>query len=839
MEWFRLQGRRLLAGRRVCKAWRASKKKPGRTMDRRSSWEIPLIHPETPVPQPQLADRAERLRGAVDDAARLAQNLYLSFLLLGTYIAVIIGSTTDGQLLKTSPVTLPLLNVQLPIVGFYVFIPWLLLLLYVNLLLHLTFLAQKLYRFHAVLAALTDVVAREDQYARMFPFPFSALLIAAPAPWHLRGLLGLMVGTTVVLLPLGLLLWAQVRFLPYHDTAITWNHRIAVLVDLAVLWLFWSLLFPPAPCQEAPAHGGPLGRAAPRAVRRAAGTRRRRWRIGLSGLTGVTVVFALGIAVLPDEGMERWLVANVLPQGWVTRQADPDQRGHGVFTLTFGLFEAPGAPLHRNLRLQEQVLVAGEPSAKVLAALQQTDESKRAQGLDELTGLILTNRDLRGANFRETLFPKADLRGANLQRAMLRGARVFAGTFSAFPISEGGRCVEKAQQSEENCVTNLQGADLRGAQLQGADLRGAPLQGAFLQFAQLQGADLRGAPLQGAGWAGAQLQRANLAGAPLQGANLRGAPLQGADLRGAPLQGAFLWGAPLQGADLRGAPLQGAFLLDAQLQGAFLQFAQLQGAFLLDAQLQGADLRGAQLQGAFLLDAPLQGADLRGAPLQGAFLLDAPLQGADLRGAQLQGAFLLDAQLQGANLAGAQLQGATLAGANIGSADFSTADLTWSDLRNLAQSPLDKKTFGKLEKILTDVLSDPSRRADRLAQMQEAVGRSTNLSAARSQERSVLCDTVELFRFCVTQADSAEYTRARAVFLETLGCESQDAAVARGIAKWHYFLLAREPQKDPIPMTCAKHVTARPEKDCLGWAAVPADVQDAHRCLAAEQTSAP
>jgi hypothetical protein len=71
-------------------------------------------------------------RGAVDEAARLARNVYLSFLLLGTYIAIIIGSTTDMQLLKGSPVTLPLLNVQLPIVGFYAMVPWLLWLLYFN-----------------------------------------------------------------------------------------------------------------------------------------------------------------------------------------------------------------------------------------------------------------------------------------------------------------------------------------------------------------------------------------------------------------------------------------------------------------------------------------------------------------------------------------------------------------------------------------------------------------------------------------------------------------------------------------------------------------------------------
>jgi hypothetical protein len=57
--------------------------------------------------EPQgLWERAERLRSAADEAARLAQNIYVSFLLLGTYIAIIIGSTTDVQLLKVSPVTL-------------------------------------------------------------------------------------------------------------------------------------------------------------------------------------------------------------------------------------------------------------------------------------------------------------------------------------------------------------------------------------------------------------------------------------------------------------------------------------------------------------------------------------------------------------------------------------------------------------------------------------------------------------------------------------------------------------------------------------------------------------
>src|SRR5439155_17808898 len=126
-------------------------------------------------------------------------------------------------------------------------VPWLLLLVYFNLLLHLTFLAQKLRTFDAVLAIFTDEAAREEQRLRLFPFPFSVMLVGRPARWRLRWLLGLMVLTTVVLLPLLLLLWAQARFLPYHDTSITWNHRIAVGVDLLLLWLFGSLMLIPEP----------------------------------------------------------------------------------------------------------------------------------------------------------------------------------------------------------------------------------------------------------------------------------------------------------------------------------------------------------------------------------------------------------------------------------------------------------------------------------------------------------------------------------------------------------------------------------------------------------------
>ncbi len=62
---------------------------------------------------------------------------------LGTLLQPL-ASTTDEQLLRDSAVTLPILDVQLPIRGFYTFVPWLFLLAHFNVLFQLTQLARKL-----------------------------------------------------------------------------------------------------------------------------------------------------------------------------------------------------------------------------------------------------------------------------------------------------------------------------------------------------------------------------------------------------------------------------------------------------------------------------------------------------------------------------------------------------------------------------------------------------------------------------------------------------------------------------------------------------------------------
>lgn len=80
--------------------------------------------------KPTPEERCERLLNNANDAARHVIRVYLVFLLIGAYITIIIGSTTDEQLLRVSHVSLPLLDVGIPILAFYILTPWIVLLLH-------------------------------------------------------------------------------------------------------------------------------------------------------------------------------------------------------------------------------------------------------------------------------------------------------------------------------------------------------------------------------------------------------------------------------------------------------------------------------------------------------------------------------------------------------------------------------------------------------------------------------------------------------------------------------------------------------------------------------------
>ena len=85
------------------------------------------MHPHPIEDAKELLDEANR-------ASDPAWSSWLAFLLLLTYVAVTLASVSHKALLLNSPVKLPIINADIPLVGFFQYAPALLLLVYLSLL---------------------------------------------------------------------------------------------------------------------------------------------------------------------------------------------------------------------------------------------------------------------------------------------------------------------------------------------------------------------------------------------------------------------------------------------------------------------------------------------------------------------------------------------------------------------------------------------------------------------------------------------------------------------------------------------------------------------------------
>jgi hypothetical protein len=121
---------------------------------------------------------------------------------------------------------------------------------------------------------------------------------------------------TLVILPIILLLQFQLTFLPYHDSWVTWVQRIAVLIDLRLVWVFWFAIrkgggeidFPEFGFRWRNSFGGgKILQKLRNAIANAAAAFKGGWRDrGLGIISGTAVVFAsFFVFAFKDEPIAR------------------------------------------------------------------------------------------------------------------------------------------------------------------------------------------------------------------------------------------------------------------------------------------------------------------------------------------------------------------------------------------------------------------------------------------------------------------------------------------------------------------------------------------------------
>ena len=158
------------------------------------------------------------------------------------YFAVAAGAVTHADLFFENPVKLPILSVDLPLLAFFFLAPILFVIIHAYILVHLVMLTDKAKRYHQALHQQIEDNAIRDGLRRQLPSNvFVQFLAGAPETregpfgWILRA-----IGwTTLVIGPVLLLLLIQIQFLPFHNSFITWTHRLALLADLLLIWWLW------------------------------------------------------------------------------------------------------------------------------------------------------------------------------------------------------------------------------------------------------------------------------------------------------------------------------------------------------------------------------------------------------------------------------------------------------------------------------------------------------------------------------------------------------------------------------------------------------------------------
>ena len=100
------------------------------------------------------------LQKTLNDTAGKASALWIAFITFELYLAIAFGSVTHRNLFLEDPIKLPVLNVDLPLVGFFVVAPTILLIFHFYIFLRALALAQKARVFNLL---LNSEVPKDDE----------------------------------------------------------------------------------------------------------------------------------------------------------------------------------------------------------------------------------------------------------------------------------------------------------------------------------------------------------------------------------------------------------------------------------------------------------------------------------------------------------------------------------------------------------------------------------------------------------------------------------------------------------------------------------------------------
>ena len=111
--------------------------------------------------------------------AASVRSLWISFVSLGTYLVVVVWSVTHKQLFLETPIKLPLVDVNLPLYGFFLVAPLFFLIMHGYLLMQLVTLTNRLERYDEVVSTIPDPTIQRKLRRQLSSFVLIQFLATA------------------------------------------------------------------------------------------------------------------------------------------------------------------------------------------------------------------------------------------------------------------------------------------------------------------------------------------------------------------------------------------------------------------------------------------------------------------------------------------------------------------------------------------------------------------------------------------------------------------------------------------------------------------------------------
>lgn len=411
----------------------------------------------------------------VDNISESARKLFLTVLVACLYSWLTIATTTDVNLITNrASSALPIIQTSIPIVGFYVVAPLLLLCIYFYFHFYLQKLWEELGSLPAVLPDGRPLHAKINPWLLndLVRSTLPMLNVNRPFLSHFQLWVSVLLAWWVMPVTM-FLFWG--RYLPRHERVGTTFHVLLLAISATASLRLYGLAV---------------------ATLRGAQRKAFRWKVVLKSRGGYQAT-ALAVTIGALFGILSWGAIMGVPSD------------ESILSMRLLLPRGDTSYVAGRLTLVPRLmaLVGYSPFADLAGA--EVSQKKSTWSENDYDPDSVAGARLRGANLRYALAPGAFLAGADLSDADLSGTDLGLANLRG---------------------ANLTGACLRGANLYNADLRHAFLASTGIHFSFVAGGNDAFTPFPSTDLSGAQLGNANLSGAQLYGANLRGAQLDGADL---------------------------------------------------------------------------------------------------------------------------------------------------------------------------------------------------------------------------------------------------------------------------------------------------------------------